>query len=55
MSKACLEARFVEPLNLTENSKDMAERWIKFQKVGEVVHEIRRTGREEYVVEMGLE
>ena len=31
-----------------------ARRGIEFQKVGEVVEEMRKTGREEYVVESGI-
>ncbi|KAF8167166.1 hypothetical protein B0H34DRAFT_669669 [Crassisporium funariophilum] len=33
---------------------DEHERWKEFQKVGEVVEEMRRIGGEEYVVEMGI-
>ena len=47
-----LEARFVEPLDLTEHREDMVERqWIECQKVGEVAQEMKRTG---YVVESSL-
>ena len=50
-----LKVRFVEPLDSTEHPKHMAQRqWIEFHKVGEVVQEMRRTGREGYVVEMGI-
>ena len=39
------EAHIVEPLDLIEHPKGMAERrWIEFQ---EVVHEMRRIGRED--------
>lgn len=49
-----LKVRFVEPLNLMEHSSTTERKWIEFQKVGEVVEEMRRIGREEYVVEMGI-
>jgi len=29
-------------------------RWVEFQKVGEVVEEMKRIGREEYILEMGI-
>ena len=46
-----LEVRFVEPLNLMKHPKDMAERGcLQFQKVGEVVQEMRRTD----AVKMGI-
>ena len=40
------EVRSMEPLDFTEHPKDMAERrWIEFQKVGEVVQEMRKAER----------
>ena len=47
-----LEARFVEPLNLTEHPNDMNKErwWIEFQKVGEIVEEMRRA----HVVEIQI-
>ena len=39
----------------TEISKEREKRrWIEFEKVGEVVEEMRRLGKESYVVEMGI-
>ena len=61
MQWLALKVRFVEPLD-TEHlpsksiseSKGEARKWKEFQKVGEVVEEMRKLGREEYVVEMGI-
>jgi len=61
MQWLALKVRFVEPLD-TEHlpsksihkDKGEARRWKEFQKVGEVVEEMRKLGREEYVVEMGI-
>jgi len=46
-----LKVRFVEQLDHPNMTR---RRWIEFQKVGEVVEEMRRIGREKYVVEMGI-
>jgi len=59
MQWLALKVRFVEPLprRLNEHSANVRTqlgRWKEFQKVGEVVEEMRRIGREEYVVEMGI-
>lgn len=54
-----LKVRFVEPVPNNKESlmhpvADGQPRWKEFQKVGKVVEEMRRLGREEYVVEMGI-
>lgn len=58
MQWLALRVRFVEPLEEAllgdrEGAKDR-RRWIEFERVGEVVEEMRRLGREGYVVEMGI-
>ncbi|KAH9486039.1 RWD domain-containing protein 2B [Psilocybe cubensis] len=62
MQWLALKVRFVEPLQprecdrtlLDDDSTEGHPRWKEFQKVGKVVEEMRRIGREEYVVEMGI-
>lgn len=55
MQWLALRVRFMEPINDREVDRTVAEkRWVEFQKVGEVVEEMRRIGREEYVLEMGI-
>lgn len=52
MQWLALRLRFVEPIPQTGNP-DTRE-WSEFEKVGEVVEEMRRRGRESFVVEMGI-
>ncbi|KDR86089.1 hypothetical protein GALMADRAFT_54140 [Galerina marginata CBS 339.88] len=59
MQWLALKLRFVEPLPKSKDSSALAagiagRSWKEFEKVGEVVEEMRRLGREEYVVEMGI-
>ncbi|KAM6497522.1 hypothetical protein JOM56_007995 [Amanita muscaria] len=62
MQWLALRVRFVEPLleepegigRGKENAKGRRKGWKEFQKVGEVVQEMKRLGRERYVVEMGI-
>ena len=55
MQWLALRVRFVEPVPLPGTEWDGARgRWIEFDKVGEVVEERRRLGREQFVVEMGI-
>lgn len=58
MQWLALRVRFVEPLDdraATLSSLMHAEsQWIELEKVGEVVDYMRRAGREQFVVEMGL-
>ncbi|TFK90060.1 hypothetical protein K466DRAFT_485475 [Polyporus arcularius HHB13444] len=63
MQWLALRLRFVEPVPSPEPgssaSADSEEpgqrgRWAEFEKVGEVVEEMRRLGRESFVVEMGI-
>ncbi|PPQ74952.1 hypothetical protein CVT26_011664 [Gymnopilus dilepis] len=57
MQWLALKLRFVEPLPLDKQGghADATKRsWKEFEKVGEVVEEMRKLGREEYVVEMGI-
>jgi len=61
MQWLALKVRFVEPLDTKyspgesiSDGKGEARSWKEFQKVGEVVEEMRKLGREEYVVEMGI-
>ncbi|KAH9950977.1 hypothetical protein B0H21DRAFT_818806 [Amylocystis lapponica] len=48
-----LRLRFIEPLSSGDTRQEGA-RWVEFEKVGEVVQEMRRLGREHFVVEMGI-
>ncbi|KAF8624146.1 hypothetical protein AX17_007209 [Amanita inopinata Kibby_2008] len=52
MQWLALRVRFVEALEGGEGGN--GRRWREFEKVGEVVEEMRRLGREKYVVEMGI-
>ncbi|TFK42249.1 hypothetical protein BDQ12DRAFT_677878 [Crucibulum laeve] len=55
MQWLALRVRFLEPLEQGTAFENHGERqWNEFKKVGEVVEEMRRIGREEYVVEMGI-
>ncbi|KAH0591567.1 hypothetical protein H2248_001621 [Termitomyces sp. 'cryptogamus'] len=54
MQWLALKVRFVEELSGSEKSDEVDRRWFEFQKVGEVVEEMRRLGREKYIVEMGI-
>ncbi|KXN86175.1 RWD domain-containing protein 2B [Leucoagaricus sp. SymC.cos] len=57
MQWLALKVRFVEPLESDhvggEKGGDLIG-WKEFEKVGEVVEEMRRVGRGKYVVEMGI-
>lgn len=53
MQWLALRVRFVESAPDTRQV-DGAGRWVEFEKVGEVVEDMRRIGRESYVVEMGI-
>ena len=59
MQWLALRVRFVEPLPVPSTDKKTGwlagERsWKEFQKVGEVVEEMKRLGMAELVVEMGI-
>lgn len=59
MQWLALRLRFIEPLpdefkRGTQPGDERRRRWVEFEKVGEVVDEMRRLGREKYVVEMGI-
>ena len=56
MQWLALRVRFVELLPGTSVAAETSERrrWVEFEKVGEVVQEMKRIGRESYVVEMGI-
>lgn len=40
--------------NTTTNKNATAPRWVEFERVGDVVDEMRRAGREAFVIEMGF-
>jgi len=46
-----LHVRFTEPL---QAAGTYHRAWSEFEKVGEVVQEMKRLGREEFLVEMGI-
>jgi hypothetical protein len=52
MQWLALKIRFVEPIS--DSNGDGPCKWVEFQKVGEVVKEMKRLRREEYVLEMGI-
>ncbi|EJF67342.1 hypothetical protein DICSQDRAFT_165165 [Dichomitus squalens LYAD-421 SS1] len=57
MQWLALRLRFIESAPPTDESQKQDShhgRWSEFEKVGEVVEEMRRLGREQFVVEMGL-
>ena len=55
MQWLALRVRFVEPLEANlASSGESKKKWSEFQKVGEVVEEMRRLGRERFVVELGI-
>ena len=57
MQWLALRLRFIEPApssNGTEKQNDRRGQWAEFEKVGEVVEEMRRLDREQFVVEMGI-
>ncbi|KAH8825672.1 hypothetical protein DL96DRAFT_1499901, partial [Flagelloscypha sp. PMI_526] len=53
MQWLALRVRFVEPLPF-EVDPGSLRNWTEFQKVGEAVEEMKRLGREKFVVEMGV-
>lgn len=54
MQWLALKVRFVEPLGERLSDIGRKRRWIELHKVGEVVEEMRKLGREECIVEMGI-
>lgn len=50
MQWLALRVRFIEPVETHSNERP----WVEFQKVGKVVEEMKRIGREEFVLEMGI-
>ncbi|ETW86669.1 hypothetical protein HETIRDRAFT_468297 [Heterobasidion irregulare TC 32-1] len=58
MQWLALRVRFVEPLanpgSASENERKANRRWVEYEKVGDVVEEMRRLGRVSYIVEMGI-
>lgn len=55
MQWLALKLRFMEPVTGASASAEQEKRrWVEFEKVGGVVEEMRRLGREAYVVEMGI-
>ncbi|KAJ3860819.1 hypothetical protein EV359DRAFT_5276, partial [Lentinula novae-zelandiae] len=56
MQWLALKLRFIEPVLEGVDGYSSASRrqWTEFQKVGDVMEEMRRIGRQMYVVEMGI-
>ncbi|KAH7911617.1 hypothetical protein BJ138DRAFT_1006189 [Hygrophoropsis aurantiaca] len=55
MQWLALRVRFVEPVEPTGRAEEISfPRWIELEKIGEVVEEMRKRGKEQYVVEMGI-
>ncbi|OJA19278.1 hypothetical protein AZE42_04498 [Rhizopogon vesiculosus] len=52
MQWLALKVRFVEPIDL--GSDEHHQSWTEFQKVGEVVEEMKRWGKDRYITEMGI-
>jgi hypothetical protein len=53
MQWLALKVRFIEPVD-GPGQGVLENRWVEFQKVGEVVEEMRRIGRGEFILEMGI-
>lgn len=53
MQWLALRVRFLEELP-DELTVPSSPGWTEFQKVGEVVEEMRKLGREQFIVEMGI-
>jgi len=53
MQWLALRVRFVEPIDEVRVTRNES-RWVEFQKVGEVVEEMKRIGREGFILEMGI-
>lgn len=56
MQWLALRVRFVEDVSGGQPGASGSEKggWTEFEKVGEVVEEMKRIGREEYVLDMGI-
>lgn len=58
MQWLALRLRFIEPLPdellSVQGKYEQRRRWVEFEKVGEVVDEMRRLGKGQYVVDMGI-
>ncbi|KAG1750298.1 hypothetical protein EDD22DRAFT_957967 [Suillus occidentalis] len=52
MQWLALRVRFVEPIDLANDEHHQG--WTEFQKVGEVVEEMKRRGKDKYITEMGI-
>jgi hypothetical protein len=52
MQWLALRVRFVEPVDLANDEHHQG--WTEFQKVGEVVEEMKRRGKDKYITEMGI-
>jgi hypothetical protein len=52
MQWLALKVRFTEPIDL--GSDTHCQSWTEFQKIGEVLEEMRRWGRDRYITEMGI-
>jgi len=53
MQWLALRVRFIEPVEVGDNEKPHGY-WAEFQKVGEVLDEMKRIGREKFILEMGI-
>ncbi|KAI0026422.1 hypothetical protein K488DRAFT_66721 [Vararia minispora EC-137] len=54
MQWLALRTRFLEPLSESKVEKTRCGRWAELEKVRDVAEEMRRLGREAFVVEMGV-
>ncbi|KAH7886395.1 hypothetical protein F5I97DRAFT_1275052 [Phlebopus sp. FC_14] len=58
MQWLALRARFVEPVEsvaeTTAPTRNRSERWVELQKIGEVLEQMKRRGREKFVTELGI-
>ncbi|KAI0652585.1 hypothetical protein C8Q79DRAFT_898503 [Trametes meyenii] len=53
MQWLALRLRFIEPAP-SDNDRPRERKWTEFERTGEVVEEMKRQGREHFVVEMGI-
>lgn len=54
MQWLALRVRFVEPMSGDQQPTKESRHWLEFQKVGEVVTEMKRLGREGCILDIGI-
>jgi hypothetical protein len=54
MKWLALRLRFIEPIEGAGDKRVLENSWVEFEKVGEVLEEMRRIGRENFILETGI-